>query len=349
MIVSDQQIVSISTHRGVQLNQFLPTEQMSLAWSRELRQTSTCELVVPTQFAAQQFPNLQPWTQWVSVWDGNGQDMLWRGPIQGITADRRQLTITSSDPSAYYRKTRTPLTKRWEAVDLSVPAEALWHQMAEDKAINVDPIVRPDPLGDRFDIDLVRDQQLVEQDFNDLVQKGLRWSVVAGVPILGPLPYKAVAALGEDDFLGNGVQLHRDGSQTANDVLLRAADQTARARVNVVGQNLQTIVNADSIFGVSNAEKAVRQYVRYTGTYRDTLVVPEDTQLHPNAPVTIAQLMPSARFHVEAYGLLSLMELRSVKVSVTSGTTTVAVSMDSVNDDLPELAELQQKTPGAIL
>lgn len=347
MIVTDEQVVSIHTHKGVQLFQFLPDEQMSMSWSREKSQTSVCDLIVPTPFATNQLPNLQPWVHWLTVWDGHGSDVLWRGPLQGVTATRKNLTLTARDPSAYYGKTRTPLTKRWEAIDPAVPAGALWEQMAEDKGLNIKPIVRPDPLGDRFDIDLVRDAGMVEADFQGLVQKGLRWYVVAGQPILGPLPLRAVASLGEDDFIGDGLQLQRDGSQTANDVVLRAADVISRARIDVPGQNLQAIVNVDDMFGVSNADKAVRQYVRYTGQVRDTLVVPEDSQLHPDAPVGIEQLMPTARFNIEAFGLLSLMELRSVKVSLTPSATTVSVSMESVDDDLPELVQLQRKTPGA--
>lgn len=347
MIVSDQQIVSIHTARGTQLNQFLTNEQTSLAWSREASQVSTATLIVPSAYAVDQFPQLQPWTQWMTVWDGDGNDVLWRGPIQSVARGRKTLTISGRDPSAYYAKTRTPLTKRWEAIDPSVPAAAMWEQMAADKALNGETIVRPDPLGDRFDVDLVRDAQMMESDIQALVQKGLRWCVVGGIPIFGPLPLKTVTALSEDDFMGDDpLQLVRDGGQTANDVVLRAADVISRARVDVPGQNLQAIVTVDDMFGVSNADKAVRQFVRYTGQVRDTLTVPDGSQLHPNAPVTIAQLMPSARFTVEAFGLLSLMELRSVKVAVTPGSTVVTVAMDSVNDDLPELVQLQAKTPG---
>lgn len=348
MIVSNEQIVSLHTAKGVQLHQFLANEQMSMAWSRELRQTSQCELSVPQQFAVNQLPDIVPWVQWITVWDNDGRDVLWRGPIQGVTATRSSLSITSRDPSAYYAKTRTPLTKRWDAIDPSVPAGAMWEQMAEDKGLNIEPIVRPDPLGDRFDVSLVRDSQMMEADIDNLVQMGLRWTVVSGVPILGPLPLRSVVALSEDDFIGGGLQLQRDGTQMANDVVLRGANVISRARLPIEGQNLQAIVNIDNMFGVSNADKAVRQYVRYAGQIRDTLVVPPDSELHPDAPVSIDQLIPSARFNVEAFGLLTQMELRSVKVSITPGKASVAVSMETVNDDLPELAELQANKPGGL-
>jgi hypothetical protein len=164
--------------------------------------------------------------------------------------------------------------------------------------------------------------------------------VVSGVPILGPAPLKPIAALGESDFINAGVQLVRDGSETFNDVLLRGADNIAHARVPLGGLSLQTTVNVDNMFGVSNATKAVGQYVRYTSKIRDAVTLPQGSVLHPDAPVHISSLIPSVRFNIEAFGLLTTMELEGVEVSCTSGSTTVAVKLESVNDDLPELMTL---------
>ncbi|AVO21333.1 minor tail protein [Mycobacterium phage Megabear] len=339
MIVSDEQMVSLETHRGVPLTQFLPDETMNLEWTRERSATSTCSITVPTTPG---MVDLLPWAHWVTVWDGDGQSVLWRGPFYNARKNRIATTISALDPSAHHRRTRTPLTKRWEAVDPCVPAAAMWEQLVEDKNLNIRPIVRPDPLGDRFDYALVRDAAMMEQDIADLVRLGLRWCVVGGVPILGPVSREPVAALTEEDFLGDGLELVRDGSQMYNDVVLRGADTIARARVDLPGQNLQTIVEIDDMFGASNADKAVRQFVRYTGAVRDTVEARDGTELHPEAPIRIEHLIPTARITVEAFGVVTLTEVRKVQVRVTPGRTSVSVGLDSVNDDLPELVELQQ-------
>lgn len=344
MLVGDQ-LISLHTHKGVQMYQFTPDQQVSTTWGRELREVSQCQLTVPTPFAATQLPDIQPWLHWITVWADNAQDVLWRGPIQSVRANRSVLTISCRDVAAHYQRTRTPLTKRWDAADPAFIAEELWNKMLFDKGINVKPIVRPDPLGDRFDYAATYDAVMMEQNIQDLVQKGLRWTVVSGVPVLGPMPLKPVAALGENDFLGQGLSLLRDGAATFNDVVLRATDTISRGRVDIPGQNLQTIVNVDNMFGVSNADKAVRQYLREAGSIRDALIVPGDAELNPEAPVNISQLIPSARFTVEGYGLLALMELKSMQVASSSAGVKVTVNLESVNDDLPELTEIMQRGP----
>lgn len=346
MIVDGQPHVAIHTHRGVQLYQFLAGEQIGLSWSRELRQPSKCELQVPALYA-EELPAIQPWVQWITVWDGRGREVLWRGPITRRARRRDSLTITAFDIGAYLRRTRCPLTKRWDATDPADIAREMWAAMIEDKNLNVRPFVQPDPLGDRFDFATVKDDTMLDQVIGDLVQMGLRWTVVGGVPYLGPMPLRPVAALGEHDFIGGGLELVTDGESTFNDVVLRAADTISRGRVDIAGQNLQTIVNVDNMFGVSNADKAVRQYVRHTGSIRDVVVVPSGAELHPDAPVSVDQLIPSARFTVQGYGLLTLQELQSMKVTCAPGSTSVAVSLESVNDDLPELVAIVGAGAGA--
>ncbi len=136
----------------------------------------------------------------------------------------------------------------------------------------------------------------------------------------------------------------RDGSKTYNDILLRGADALSRARVPMGGLNLQTIVNVDNAFGVSNVDRAVKQYARYVSKVRDSISMPDDAVLTPNAPVSIDQLVPSARITVEAFGLLIPMELHGVDVRCTPAESTVSVRLTAVDDDLPELIDIQDKS-----
>jgi hypothetical protein len=126
----------------------------------------------------------------------------------------------------------------------------------------------------------------------------------------------------------------------ANDVVLRCADAQVRARVPAAGLNLQRLINLDSVFGVSNAEGAVREYLRRTAAVRDAVILDGQAVLHPHAPLTVDQLIPSTRVTVEARGLVALMELHSVQVSCDQQGASVAVGLESVDDDLPELMTL---------
>ena len=331
-VVTDEQIISLHTATGVQLYQFLPNQYLDMSWSRMQRDVSRCDVNLPPQVGLDQLPDIVPWFHWCSVWDGPRDVLLWSGPIQRASANRNGLSLSVRDHAAYLARTRDPITKRWDAADPAWIARELWADMLTAQGLNTKVIDRPDPEGDRFDFQVLTDEQMLDQTMGDLVDLGLFWTVVSNTPVLGPLPRTPVAVLGEEDFLGDGLTLVRDGSATFNDVLVRGPDNLARAREDYGGQNLQTIVNIDNMFGVSNVARAAQQYIRYTGQVRTTLELASGTYLHPDAPLGIDELMPSARFVIEAHGLRQLMELTSVEVARRQGETSVKVTMDKPAD-----------------
>lgn len=344
MIVSEEQIVSLHSIDGVQLYQFLAGGQNRLSWSRDLREVSRCEITVPVTPDYVRVSDIVPWLHWVDVWDDRGEELYWSGPIQRVEGGWQKLVITARDSSALYARTRCPMTKRWEAADPATIAAELWEAMIERHNLSAKVIERTNPLGDRFDYAVRSDAQMVDSIIDDLVTKGLFWSVVSGVPILGPAPLTPIAALGEDDFVGGGITLVRDGAETFNDVLIRGADNIARARVERGGLSLQKTVDVDNMFGLSNAQRAASQYVRYTSKIRDAITLTEGAVLHPNAPLVMAQLIPSMRVNVEAYGMLTTVELESVEVTCEAGKAEISVKLESVNDEKPELMLIDSGT-----
>ncbi|WAB09531.1 minor tail protein [Gordonia phage Wooper] len=343
MIVTENQGVVLHTYNGIQLAQFTPSAQASLKWTRTLREVSACDLTVPTGTVG--VADLVPWLHWMSVWDLDARELLWTGPILKVTEAEDTLAITSRDISSLLARTRTPITKAWEARDPSAIARELWASMIELHNLNVSPIARVDPEGDPFDFDVTADSDMLDKAMDDLVGLGLRWSVVSGVPILGPAPTDPVATLGERDFIGANFTVVRDGALTYNDVLLRGADYSARARVDLGGLNLQTLVSVDDMFGISNVDRAVKQYARHTASIRSALTLPGGVELHPDAPITIDDLIPSARFVIEARGIRVLMELEQIEVTRGSGELSVSASFESITE-LPELADTTSSLGG---
>lgn len=335
MIVGDNQAVSLHTISGVQLAQFGPSEQSALKWTRNLREVSTCELSVAEPDLLSE---VYPWAHWISVWDIDASALLWSGPIVKAVASRTSLDISARDIGVLMSRTRSPLTKRWDASDPAEIAREMWRAMITHHGLNVAPVVRLDPEGDPFDYAATADESMLDTVMGDLVGLGLYWSVVAGIPVLGPMPAAPLSALGEADLIGDGLTVVRDGSATANDVMLRGADVVAQTIVPLAGLGLQAIVTADSMFGISNVERALRQYTRHTAQIRDSLTLPGGVELHPDAPVSIDELVPSARFTIDARGLRSLMELESIEVSRGSGSLSVSATFTTIVDT-PELAE----------
>ena len=332
------QVASVHTVSGVQLYQFGGADLESLSWRRELCETSTAAVTVPTGL----LDDVTPWLHWLSVWDEDSGDLSWTGPIQTVEMGREMTSITASDVSALMGRTRVPLTKAWEATDPALIAAELWRSMLEQQRLVGAPVVRRDPLNDPFNFECFADVQMLDKLLDDLVGLGLCWTVVAGTMFLGPAPRVSIAGLGEDDFVGGDLTLVRDGTRTFTDVLVRAADDQTRARVNNGGLNLQTIVDVDSLFGVSNADRAARQYLRYCSSMGEAVRLDGSAVLHPSAPVTIAALVPSARVTVAAYNVLTPMEIQTVEVNQDAEDTTVAVGLESIEDSPPELIKTER-------
>lgn len=345
-VMPDTQIVSLHTVQGVQLYQFLGSDLIDLVWSRDADTPSRCEITVPSTLDFNRLPDITPWLHWVSVWDDSGQDLLWTGPIHKTSATRDTMTLSARDMASLFTRTRCPITKRWDVAWPVDIAEELLGYMIELHGLGIKPIVqpvRPKQYDERYDFDVSRDGRMLNTVIDNLAGLGLRWTVVSGIPILGQLPRTSVAALSEQDFVGGGLVVVRDGSETFNDVLLRGADNLATASVEMAGLHLQTTVEIDDMFGVSNVDRAVKQYARYTATIRDTVVMPDNAVLHPNAPISLAQLIPGARFTVDAYGLLIKAELTGIDVTCSSTSSAVTLRMSSVSSDEPELVVIQNR------
>lgn len=343
-IVSPTQLVTLRTKSGVQLDQWLPQHQISLTWTREKRETSRCELtLVSDMTVTNSIPNIVPLVHWVDVWDDTGNDLLWTGQISTFDGGREDIKIVAHDISSLGKATRNPLTKRWEATDPAVVADEFYQKLIQHHDLAAKTIVRPDPLGDRYDFSSTKDSGMIDKIMDDLVNMGLTWTIVNGTVILGPLPRKPFVALGEEHFVGADIRIKRDGTESYNDILLRSATNLAYAKAPMGGLSMQKIVTVDDMFGVSNTDKATKEYAKYASRIRDMITIPGGSVLRNDAPVSIEQLIPTARVTMEAYNELFLMELTSVEVTSTSGTSSVAVTLEAVDDDLPELVQLQSK------
>lgn len=314
---------------GVLTHQFGPPEQQSVRWTRDLREVSRCELTL----APDGLPDIVPWVHWVSVFDTSG--MLWRGPVLSVTGSRSALTISARDPAAYLARTRCPLTKRWEAADPAVPATALWEAMAALHGFTADPVTRYDTDCQHYDFATRADTEPLDKTLSDLTGLGLRWCVVAGTPIIGAAPKTPVTALSENDFLSD-IALTRDGTGTFNDILLRTPADRALAAVRLYGLHLQALVSIDDTGAVSNTVGAARQLVDHTAAIRTTIDMPSGAALHPDAAVTLEQLVPSARFVLEVGGVRVLTELDTVEAEASADSTSVKISLTEV----PEKVEL---------
>lgn len=341
-VVSATQLVTLRTLQGVQLDQFPPSEQISLQWGREKRQTSHLDMTVAVGAASTL--NISPWLHWLDVWDDTGRVPLWTGPILNSTSNKQQTQFHALDISGLASRTRNPLSKSWDSTDPALIAEEFYDALIEWHGIPARTLSRTDPLGTPFSYTSVADANKIDAVMTDLVNQGLYWTVINGVIVLGPWDRTVMTSLGEDDFIGGGgMSITRDGTNSYNDILLKSGNSKARSSAPMGGLRLQEIVEINNMFGVSNTDNAVRQAAQYRSKIHDMISLPSGSILNPLAPVTIDQLMPSARLALTGFGQTFLMELDSVSVTSQEGESQVAITVSAVDDNLPELIQLEAK------
>lgn len=316
----------------------MPAESLTQClWTRDAVEVSRGEFAVHTEAESELLDELRPWLHWATVWDR--QQPVWTGPVQKITIGRAASSIIARDVATFGWRTRVPLTKSWESRDPAIIAGEVYELMLDVHRIRVDPIVHLDPTGGRFDFSMVVDQRMVHQTMDDLVKLGLEWTVVKGVPVFGPVSRVPTNTLTEADFVAD-IQSVRDGTGTYNDGRIQGKNFAETTIVELAGLRLQTLVSLDSMFGVSNIQRASQQYVQQTARIRDALVIPPSASLHPDAPISLDELVPGNLFAVNARGIANVMKLQSMTVTTGPGTYDVQVTLETVN----EQTEIEKQT-----
>lgn len=319
------QSFSIETHDGISLGAVECPD--SFTWSREMNEVSVLTLTGPHQKITEQ---LEPWFYWVSCWDG--QSLQWRGPIIDVQFDDAAMSIIAKDVGVFMWYTRTVTTRAWANQDIATIAADMWQDMLDLQNVNAIPMVLPHLAGQgRYSTSVKADVRKLNQEMSDLVKLGLRWTVVRGRPILGWQPTGIVAELG-NCHLSGGAKIQRNGSMTSNDVRVQGQNYSHTERVEMGGLHLQSLVQVDDVFGVSNIVNAAREQAVKRAQIKNSLVIPAGATLTGDAPVELNTLVPGVRLAVTALGMRSTFELQKMSVAGSSAGTSVSLTLNTVND-----------------
>lgn len=332
--------VSVHTADGRGVGDFGCRMIGGVTWGRERAEVSACQLTLATEGDPDLIEDLRPWVHWVTVWHGDRP--MWSGPIQQVKIGRAVTTVSARDPSTFMWRTRAPVTKTWVDTDPTGVAEELLAAMLDLHRVAGVPLVLPN-VTEAFTYHTDADSRMVNQLVDDLVKLGLQWTVVAGKFILGEFNRQPFAELAECDFLVE-IERLRDGTATFNDVRVQGQNFAQTAIVPLANLHLQSLVSLDDVYGVSNIQKATQRYAQETAAIRDVLQVPGSASLHPDAPVTLTDLVPGRVLKVNAAGVSQLMHLDQVQFSITPDSYDTQVTLVAVQDK-SELAELVGVSP----
>jgi len=304
--------VSIHTVDGRRVGDFPCGVVNSFNWSREQNEVSVCSFDVATQGDPDLVDELLPWVHWATVWHGDAE--VWTGPIQTVKITTASTTVSARDTATFAARTRVPISRTWVDTHPEEIAFDLWTAMLQLHRVRVTPTVLSEVVQKSFTITAKAQQRMLSQLMDDLTKVGLLWTVVAGRPVFGPFSRDPVATLQDCDFMVE-LERHRDGTKTFNDVRIQGQNWAQNAKADLAGLSLQTLVSLDDMFGSANIQRAALQYAQDSARIRDELVVPGNASLHPQAQVTLDDLVPGKTFVVHSGTASQLMRLDRMSVN----------------------------------
>lgn len=336
--VFDVQDISMSVHTvdGRMIGDFPCNIITAFQWGREQNEVSTASYDVGGLDAVDLAHEIIPWVHWTTIWhDG---EPVWTGPIQSAKGTRNSATISARDTATLLWRTRVPVTRTWTDTHTEDIAFDLWQQMLQLHKVRATPVVLSEVVRKSFTITAKAEQRMLNQVIDDLAKVGLIWTVVAGRPVLGVFSRDPVVSLEECDIMAE-LEWLRDGSQTFNDVRVQGQNWAQTAVADLAGLRLQTLVSMDDMFGASNIQRATLQYAQDSARIKDQLVVPGSASLHPQAPVSLNDLVPGKVWAVHTDTASQLMRLDQVSVTGSPGSIDVQVGLVALEQQ-DEIAQL---------
>lgn len=311
----------------------------NFTWSRELNEVSRLSMSAPVQeFSA----DIIPYVHWIACW--HGQRLQWAGPVESAERDRSGLWVEARDVSTLMWRTRTQLNRSWSQLNLGPIAADIWRDMLELHDVDAEPLVLPDrPDSGRYNVSVKADLRMVHQDIAELSKMGLRWTVIAGRPVLGTQPSGVVAEL-EECHISAGARIRRSAKITSNDVRVQGQNAAQTVRRPLGGLRLQSIVSLDDLRGVNNIQVAAEERARRSAVIRDELVIPSGVTLTADAPVELEDLVPGVHISVSALGLRSVLRIDQVQVAGSPSGTEVSLTLST-----PEVTDELERAGGQIV
>lgn len=307
-----------------------------VSWGRTLNDIADAQITVQKGAVSPECCELlglaEPWVHELTIY--RDTDLVWQGPILRTTETRENFVIESLDVFAwldhmantwrirYVDATADAAGRRrgsvtyiaWNILRLNLVESSL--SVPPDYAGLMDYIVRRDPPETiRFEKDGSTDEgiwtEYVGNIWRELGKRGLTWTTVGRSLVLRAKPdsdTRAQVRLTLADVIGD-VELIRDGEQAATygfatnqqdqNITAEGSMTVGTGRVGTPYGRLDTLVR---ITGQDTEAADLRQAAReaIAGRYPVPIAisVPQGSQLSPDAPVTIHQLVPGERYDV---------------------------------------------------
>lgn len=343
---SDYQV--LIHHRGGGQVYTAVDQLTSVSWERRLDDISTCTITAAKRGAdpgcCSRVAYAEPWAHEVSVYR-DGQ-LVWQGPLVTATETRTGFTLAASDVLAWTQKRVNAAAYNWEKHPIDVGDAT--ERLLTDAFTQDDPNVLDYAVFTRTGTTTGRKAdtgtKVVWDELSDLARYGVDLTTVGRRIVCYAEQQDVPSArgrvvLGEDAFLAE-LDVSRDGDALATAAVAVGQGVIGRAGGIVSPYGLVTVVSDNQqVTNQATATRIARDMVAAGGIPPTVIVVPDQAQLAPDAPVSIPELVCGRRFDlaVSSYCRPVWQPMRLSRLSASwtnSGTTgeTVQVSFLPLTD-----------------
>ncbi|MFF3665477.1 hypothetical protein [Microtetraspora malaysiensis] len=299
-------------------------EPSAVEWSRLLDDTSDATVHVP--YSGPECCDLlnrtRTWCNSVSIF--RDDELVWMGPITGLTYKHDETIITARDVTQWLvrRVIKTTLDFTGsKAADLAKIGEALVRHGYEQDDPGVLPylhVVSSGIVGERkYD----PDSGYVFDQLKELARTGVDWTAIGQrIIIAGEMPIARLPGLTDEHFVGE-LTVVEDGLAAATAATVLGKGVTAYAGGAGACGLLEVLVSEQEIMDVASARAEAEAIVAAGSPSPIYLDVPDDAQLDPDTPAAINDLVPGVLVPVASEEtcrkVAAELRLQRVRVSFT--------------------------------
>lgn len=320
-------------------------------WSRELNEMSKASARITAPDSV--INGIEPWAHTMGIYR-NGS-LVWFGIIVQTTAKAGVVEIEAADGAKFFKHRRVPLHRLWQQHD----ATQVMRTHVEDACGYLDACSMVENLVTHesriwVNASYTPSECMVDDVIDDLVEQGLVWTINAGTLIIGPLPGQYTTAQLSDKDLSGEFTVIKDGSDVVTDCHVKGKGVWGQFREDSPLGLVQSIEKADGAVREEECQQQAERRVKESAVTPRRLVIPNDSQLLPTAPLSIGELVPGVKVPIAStvtgINVASIMAVKSVKVNVSDKGEQVKVTLTETKvtnevTSMPDPAKIDMRSP----
>jgi hypothetical protein len=316
-------------------------EPTSVAWGRVLDDTSDAQAVVDlaSPECCETLSSVRTWCNDMSLYrDGS---LVWQGPVTEIEYVGDQVTISAKDVTAWLARRVIHTAMDFTTATGSGPADlaSIAEALVRDAFAPDDPgvlayltVTLAGILGERaYDVN----QGYTGDELRELARTGIDFTAIGHrILITGEGSLARLATLDDEHFAGP-LRIVEDGlAATSRAIVIGEGIMAESGGVGPCGL-IERLIKEDAIKDVDSAQSEADSLVAAGTPTPLYLEVPDGSQLTPDAPVGIEELVPGVTIPVASTqtcrDVSAVLRLTKLAVTFGSGGEAVAVTLTAPN------------------